>query len=400
MASLYPNTADCQTFKAFSGSEATLPCLYSNNSTDPINKGLQADYDPSKDRSINTLKAGTNRLSTQHKKSASALAWNVQALAEKHGIERIGFLTLTFADHVLEYREAQKRFNSLAKNVLRVRYSDYIRVLERQKSGRIHYHLLVVLPEDIRTGFDFDAISNHDYSSANNYLRKEWAFWRFNAKKYRFGRTELMPVRSTHEGIARYVGKYISKHIEQRQQNDKGARLVEYSRGARIATTKYNFVSDNSRLWRKKVAHFCKIFGETIGEELNSLDDLKTHLGARWAYEFRDIILSIPEEDLPQYKPLPQELAPAIEAKPQEKKTMKFTDALPQQQLLLAELWADLHDSDACAYIRELSGEQKLELLLQDEAIINGRLDIEISSHYRKDGIPYVLDLSCYIETA
>lgn len=265
------------------GSVASLPCLYSNNCTGPVNKGLQS---------------GTNRLSTQHKKSASALAWNVQALSEKHGIERIGFLTLTFADHVLDYHEAQKRFKSLSKNVLKLRYSEYIRVLERQKSGRIHYHLLVVLSSDIKTGFDFDAISKHDYSSANSHLRKEWSFWRSNAKKYRFGRTELMPVKSTHEGIARYVGKYISKHIDQRQQNDKGARLVEYSRGARIATTKYSFVSDNSLLWRKKLSHFCKIFGETMGYELNNLDDLKTHLGSKWAYEFRDIILAIPEDDL------------------------------------------------------------------------------------------------------
>jgi hypothetical protein len=26
------------------------------------------------------------------------------------------------------------------------------------KSGRIHYHLLVVLAQEIRTGFDFDAV--------------------------------------------------------------------------------------------------------------------------------------------------------------------------------------------------------------------------------------------------
>ena len=283
MSSLDPKIDGCQTVDPSLATEGSLPCLFSNNSAD---------------RATQRLQMKTNRLSTQHKKSASALSWNVKSLSEKFGIERLGFLTLTFADHVIDYKEAQRRFNNLRKHVLKVRYSEYIRVLERQKSGRIHYHLLVVLPSDIRTGFDFDAIANHDYKSANSCLRSEWSFWRLSAKKYGFGRTELMPIKSTHEGIARYVGKYISKHIDQRQIADKGARLVEYSRGARIATTKYSFVSDSSKLWRLKVAHFAKIMGETIGEDLHTTEDLAHYLGKRWAYEYREIILTIPDHEV------------------------------------------------------------------------------------------------------
>lgn len=283
MSSLDPKIDGCQTADRSLATEGSLPCLFSNNCTD---------------RATQRLQTNSNRLSTQHKKSASALSWNVKSLSEKFGIERLGFLTLTFADHVIDYKEAQRRFKSLSKNVLKIRYSEYIRVLERQKSGRIHYHLLVVLSSDIRTGFDFTAVANQDYTSANSELRKEWTFWRFNSKKYGFGRTELMPIKSTHEGIARYVGKYISKHIDQRQIADKGARLVEYSRGARIATTKYSFVSDNSKLWRLKVAHFAKIMGETIGEDLDTMEDLAHYLGKRWAYEYREIILTIPDHEV------------------------------------------------------------------------------------------------------
>ena len=62
-----------------------------------------------------------------------------------YGIERLGFLTLTFADHVTDAREAQRRFHSLATHVLNTRYrARWIRVLERHESGRIHYHLIVV----------------------------------------------------------------------------------------------------------------------------------------------------------------------------------------------------------------------------------------------------------------
>lgn len=60
--------------------------------------------------------------------------------------------------------------------MLRDRYPERIRVRERHKNGAIHYHLIVVLPEDIRTGFDFDGISKRDYSSASAYLKAEWAF--------------------------------------------------------------------------------------------------------------------------------------------------------------------------------------------------------------------------------
>lgn len=118
----------------------------------------------------------TKTHSLDRKKSGYGALLNVGHVCRKFGIERVGFLTLTFADHVVDVREASRRFNSLATDVLRKRYAAYIRVLERQKSKRIHYHLLVVLPDDIRTGCDFDAFANRDYRTAGNHLRCEWAF--------------------------------------------------------------------------------------------------------------------------------------------------------------------------------------------------------------------------------
>ena len=43
-----------------------------------------------------------------HRKAAYALKLNVLWLIERHGLERVGFLTLTFARHVVNYKEAQK----------------------------------------------------------------------------------------------------------------------------------------------------------------------------------------------------------------------------------------------------------------------------------------------------
>lgn len=271
---------------------AVLPCLFSNNS---IQNGTSDPLEPAPDKACSDF----NVLTKAHKRSACALAWNVQHLAEKFGLEQLGFLTLTFADHVTDPKEAQRRFNSLASNVLRSRYREFIRVWERTKSGRIHYHLVVVLTADIRTGFDFEAVSRNDYQSANSAIRGEWAFWRKTAKAYGFGRTELLPVRSTAEGIARYVGKYISKHVAQREERDKGFRLVEYTRGARMCSTRFIWNTAGARLWRLKVGLFCRILGAQGATEDYSpvpFRDLSRILGPSWAYHHQEFIAGLPVE--------------------------------------------------------------------------------------------------------
>ena len=118
-------------------------------------------------------------------------------------------------------------------------------VWERHESGRIHFHLVVVLEEDIRTGADFEAFKRQGLQERKSALRGEWAFWRVTCPKYRFGRHELMPIKSNAEGIARYVGKYIAKHIGQRLEEDKGARLVRFI-GYQAGTGRRVAVSWNS----------------------------------------------------------------------------------------------------------------------------------------------------------
>lgn len=277
--------SDCASGGA-GGSVATaaLPCLNRNNSIQhPPSEGSE------------TRTGAHNSLSTSHKKSAAALAWNVQYMADLYGIDRIGFLTLTFPHHITCPKEAQRRFNSLASNVLRSHYLCYIRIFERCRSARIHYHLLVVLDKDIRTGTDFEEIAQGKYTSANKALRSEWKFWRDTAKDFGFGRTELLPIKSTSEGIAKYVGKYIGKSIAQRQEQDKGVRLVEYGKTARVATSKFTFVSEGSAIWRRKLATFAQIVAQGHDLPCNDLSHLAKILGPKWAYNNREFILSLPE---------------------------------------------------------------------------------------------------------
>jgi hypothetical protein len=250
---------------------AALPCLNTNN----CNEGLKADV---------------QKLSSAHRKAVYALIQNVIRLVFIYGINRIGFLTLTFARHVVSYKEAQKALHSLMTGVLKKRYVEYIIVMERMDSKRIHYHLLVVLAEDIRSGFMFAAVRNGDYSSASVYLRREWAFWRVTAPKYGFGRHELMPVKSTADAIAKYLGKYISKHIGQRLPEDKGARLVRYSKGTNRAGTNFSWASTGAFMWRSKLGTFCRMM------HLNSdnyKEFLKEWFGKNWIYHLYPLIQSI-----------------------------------------------------------------------------------------------------------
>lgn len=251
--------------------DGALPCLNSHNSTGEA----------------------VPKLCGSAAKTAYALITNVEALCKKYGINQIGFLTLTFADHVLNGKEAQRRFNSLATHVLRRRYQAYIRVLERHKSGRIHYHLLVVMPDgvDIRTGFDFDAVARKDYRTVSAVLRSEWFFLRQKLKEYRFGRSELKPIRSTSEAIAKYVGKYISKHIDQRQVLDKGLRLVEYSRGAKVANTQFAWNSPGSRTFRRNLGGLIGDFYAAKKIPSPTTTAMRAVFGPRWAWKWKDSIL-------------------------------------------------------------------------------------------------------------
>jgi hypothetical protein len=244
-----------------------LPCLSSNICT--------------KDETVNLFTGG-------YKRMAFVVAFETERLVHEFGIERIGFFTLTFKDHITKLREAQERFRSLRAHVILKRYERAIGVWERHQSGRIHFHLVVVLKDDIRSGADFQAFKRRDYRSANSALRAEWAFWRQTCPKYRFGRHELMPVKSTAEGIARYVGKYISKHVSQRLPEDKGARVVRfigYKPGMRRAWCRFSWNTDNGWLWRHKLAAFAKRFG------LTDMNQIKRRFGPRWGYHLQAQIL-------------------------------------------------------------------------------------------------------------
>lgn len=222
---------------------------------------------------MNTIQLNASK----KKKSVFALQTNIAAMIVKYGIECIGFLTLTFADDVQCHKEACRRFNSLATNVLKNKYESWVRVSERQKSGRWHFHLVIACKNDIRRGLKFDELKNKNYKSANKALRGEWRSWRNIAKKYNFGRTELLPVRTDSQRIAGYLAKYLNKSI--RTSADKGARLVSYSsKVLRVCTQSFSWFKEGQS-WRKACELFFMLY--------------KVPQSRYWAYKYGDEIKQI-----------------------------------------------------------------------------------------------------------
>ena len=219
---------------------------------------------------MNTIQLNASK----KKKSLFALQTNIDAMCGRYGLSKIGFLTLTFADDVQCHKEATKRFNSLATNVLKNNYLAWVRISERQKSGRWHFHLIVACNDDIRRGLRFDELKNRNYKSANTALRNQWRFWRDTAKKYNFGRTELLPIRKSGEAVAAYMAKYLTKN--QRTPEDKGARLVSYSsKVLRVCTQSFSWFK-GGQSWRKACALFFTLY--------------KVPQDRYWAYKYGDEI--------------------------------------------------------------------------------------------------------------
>jgi hypothetical protein len=184
--------------------------------------------------------------------------------------------------------------HSLTTHVLTPRYGRLMRIFERQKSGRIHYHLLVTLEGDIRTGCNFGEFANRDYRSAPATLRTEWAFWRRTAKEYGFGRTELLPVLSTSDAIGRYVGKYIGKHIDHREKRDRGVRLVSYC-GPKVASTHFAWATGNAKNFRAKLKAFVEMMARWTLIEEPTMAAMAKQYGARWCHQWREHIFAMPD---------------------------------------------------------------------------------------------------------
>ena len=172
---------------------------------------------------------------------------------------------------------------------MRGSFEEWLSVFQRHKDGRIHLHLVVVCKEDIRTGFDFEAVKRRDYSSASAHLRAEWKFWREHAQKYGFGRMELLPMRTSIERFAGYVARYVTRDGNITRRKERGARLVRYSGGfRRVVKGRFTWVDDKDRIERI-ARNQAQAF-----QALRIRGEAEFRWGLRWRWRFNRLLYAKP----------------------------------------------------------------------------------------------------------
>lgn len=235
------------------------------------------------------------------RKTAESLFLNASALLGR-GVERCAFVTITTQQNLSYWtpegwEAARTRFRSFVGNKGGLAFvfgdCDWCRVIEPQRRGAIHWHLLIDVGRDIRSGVDFEAFGRKDYRSAGPELRGMWSRMRESAKRYNLGRVEIMPIKSEKwEAAARYVGKYISKGIKREvweylcdeKERPSHSRRVGYSTGGwRRANSNFMWLESGSE-WRKAVQYFA------LSNGLETYSSLSEVFGKKWAFFNRKTI--------------------------------------------------------------------------------------------------------------
>ena len=132
-------------------------------------------------------------------------------------------------------------------------------------------------------------------------LLNMWSELRERLPGYGFGRHELIPVRSTLEALAFYVGKYVSKSVPHRTKEMRGCRFVRYSQGWRVWKVSFGWATPRGWLWRRKTALLADALTIRLrpvrGEHYKA--DFRQIFGRRWAYQLQDIIQAVEVGEYP-----------------------------------------------------------------------------------------------------
>ena len=309
---------------------SALPCQNSNNSNQPAKRyrlqpipgsnGLFFKSKDSRDAVWKKIDGDTierwGRPSGAEAKSAFHLRLNVASFVEHWVRNHCLFFTVTDEAN-LHPTQFARRWNSyLVKNGAWI--ASFIRVLEPQKQGRPHYHLLIAVPWDTRPdSFDWEAFDACQQerkangptarfrelrarykASAAPELVAMWALLRKVLPRYGLGRAELLPLRKGKEAISEYVGKYLEAGLVLRRHSWKGCRRVEFDRRAKNAwlacSRVFAWHSPGAIAWRARVGEIAAAIG------VHDMAGIRRKLGRKWAYRLREAITLSSAEDWSQ----------------------------------------------------------------------------------------------------
>jgi hypothetical protein len=251
-------------------------------------------------------------------RTAMAFETNVKAFISRYGEDHVVLLTLTFSES-LTSTELQRRWNSLATNVIKPIYGQAVVVREHGKRrGKLHIHCLLPVPfETCRMSCDFEAIERGDTRTACKELKAQWKYWRELADKYGLDGTQLLPLRKDAMSVSRYLSK------ELRQPHVKGERIRRVSyigcdvskvKGAEArrqykhkftctTTCRFSWANGRAKEWRQKVKGFVQMMADSDAITAPTDDAMKVKFGAHWMWQHRADIESFPLDGGPYTKP-------------------------------------------------------------------------------------------------
>jgi hypothetical protein len=244
------------------------------------------------------VKADINELQAYHKKTRYCVEKEIMAVAKRYGPEYLFFMTPTFGEDVSK-EEAARRWNSLNTNFLSKRgYKDTVMICERTaltspSHGRPHYHLVGKMPFACKTRVNWEEIKAKNFNSLPLTWQAEWRAVRARLPDFHFGYVcEIHPCKGVPAQLARYVVKYVAKHIGQRWECDRGKRFVSWLwfEGRRCFRPSFAWNSRGGWLWRKKLGKLAAMIG------IEDMAGMAAKFGKRWCWHLKESIVSV---DLP-----------------------------------------------------------------------------------------------------
>jgi hypothetical protein len=281
---------------------APLPCLSENNCRKPINT----------DRDKNPVK-----LKSAQYKAVWAMRQNTQTILDDIGRKNAVFFTGTPKSHITCKRAFARYFKRFRNHFKEIGIDIHEIVKESQGSGRLHFHAIADLGQDVWTGFDFKTHANvkrvgekiyhhggfenapkhliklyrklsrvRDKSGSAK-LRSVWHAVRRAAAKSGFGRCEVIPVQDA-KAVGDYIGGYLGKSLAKKTPETKGMRKINYARHAkRKVKGAFSWVNGTASVWRANLGDWAKF--QKIG--VNDYDTLRRRFGKSWAYNLYEKIM-------------------------------------------------------------------------------------------------------------
>ena len=231
---------------------------------------------------------------------------------------------MTFKGNVTCRKRAGKLYKRFRNHFRDAGIEDVlVKTTEPQERGALHFHCVVAVGGDIRTGFDFDAFkhtkeigkrifelggfdkapksllrihgnSTKQYArSATPLLRSMWRQLRKAAKKSGFGRCELQPVKNT-KALSLYVGKYLAKGLKVTPPGMKGMRKINYCRGIkRKVSGSFSWAFGKTREWRDRLNWWAKFRRVRV----NDYEELQRRYGKGWAKRIAEEVMHIGQRE-------------------------------------------------------------------------------------------------------